>query len=295
MTRVLFLVNPRSGQVAEEGLDAVRNGLRSVLKKDASPEFLSASVPELREAARTAKTDFVASVGGDGTIGAVAGVLAGRSDAPCFVPLPFGTANLIPRDLGMPMDPVAALEMSLAATSREVDYATANGAPLLHSAVFGTFAEVAEERERAREAHDLGERLAALGAATGALFGTRPQDYHLVIDGKPLDATTNTVFVTNNAITGGHRGVPQRARLDSGHLVAYVSDSRSPFGFIQRIIEAGTRGFERSDGITRHLCRRVVVSGEGALTYSRDGEVEETDEVVFEAVPGALRVPDLRG
>lgn len=147
-----------------------------------------------------------------------------------------------------------------------------------------------------RDAKDLGERLAALGAAAGALFGTKAQRYRLTIDGEPLEATTNAVFVTNNAITGGERGVPQRARLDAGHLVAYVSDSKSPFGFIQRIIEAGTGGFDRSEGILRHVCKEAVVTAEGPLTYSRDGEVEEgANRVVFEVRPGALRVPDLRG
>ena len=294
MTDVLFLVNDQSGRVREEGAEAVEEALWAVVPGGREARFVTGEVPALLEALEESAAPTVVTVGGDGTIGAVASALAGCEDR-LFVPLPYGTANLIPRDLGMPLDPVRALERSLRAPPRRVDFATANGKPLLHSAVFGTFAEIAEERERLRSAKDLGDRLSALGAAAGALFGTKALSYHITIDGEPVDATTNTVFVTNNAITGGERGVPQRARLDAGHLVAYVSDSKSPFGFLQRIIEAGTGGFDESDGIVRHVCREAVIRANGELVYSRDGEVEDGEtEVAFAVRPGTLRVPDLR-
>ena len=297
MSEVLFLVNARSGRVHDEGAEAIEASLRGALPGEARARFVRGDVPELLAALddAVAEVGTVATVGGDGTIGAVAGRLAGRKDAPRFVPLPYGTANLIPRDVGLPLDPVEALGAAMRAGTRRIDYATANEAPLLHSAVFGTFAEVAEEREHLREAERLGARLSALGAAAGKLFGAEAKAYRLVIDGEPLEATTNTVFVTNNAITGGERGVPQRERLDAGHLVAYVSDSTGPMGFLQRVIEAGTGGFDGSNGIVRHFCREAVVSAEGGLAYSRDGEVEAADSVAFRIQPGALAVPDLRG
>lgn len=296
MNDVLFLVNEQSGRVRADGPDAIEAALRDALPDGTDARFVLCAVPDLLGALEDASPSTVATVGGDGTIGAVAGALAGRDDPPRFVPLPYGTANLIPRDIGMPLDPLEALAAAMRAPTRRIDYATANDAPLLHSAVFGTFAEVAEEREHLREAEGFAERFGALAAAAGKLIDARPQRYHLVIDGEPLEATTNTVFVTNNAITGGERGVPQRERLDAGHLVAYVSDSHGPLGFLQRIVEAGTAGFDGSDGIVRHVCREATVSTDGDLIYSRDGEVEEgASEVTFRVQPGALAVPDLRG
>ena len=291
----LFLVNAQSGRVRAEGAEAIEADLRGALPDGTQARFVTGDVPDLLAALEGAAPDIVATVGGDGTIGAVAGALAGRADPPRFVPLPYGTANLIPRDIGMPLEPLDALAAALRAPVRRIDYATANDAPLLHSAVFGTFAEVAEDREELREAEGFGQRLGALASAANKLLSAEPQRYHLVIDGEPLDAVTNTVFVTNNAITGGERGVPQRDRLDAGHLVAYVSDSHGPLGFVRRIIEAGTVGFDGSDGIVRHVCREARVSADDPLHYSRDGEVEGAESVTFRIQPGALAVPDLRG
>ena len=291
---VLILVNDASGRVAEEGGEATANLLREAAGEEA--EAVVGNVDALLSALDGSAAQTVVSAGGDGTIGAVASRLAGQADPPLFVPLPYGTANLIPRDLGLPLDPLAALEASFAAPDRRIDYADANGRALLHSCVFGTFAEVAGDRERLREAKGPAEAVSAAADAASALIAATPAHYRLVLDGEPLEAETNAVFVTNNAITGGERGVPVRDRLDAGYLVAYVSDSLGPLGFLKRVIEALSGGFDASDGVVRHVCREAVVrAAEGTLTYAADGEVREGEaEVRFRIRPGALRVPDLR-
>jgi diacylglycerol kinase family enzyme len=296
MSDVLVLMNALSGRASQEGPSVIEAGLRAVLQEAGrEAEFVKGKVPELLDALRASSADMVLTVGGDGTIGAAASVLAAREEPPLFVPLPYGTANLIPRDVGMPLDPEEALRASLKAGRRRIDYAEADGRALLHSAVFGTFAEVAEKREEARTARGLAGQIEAARRAAEALLASRPSAYHITIDGEPLDATTNAVFVTNNAITGGERGVPVRERLDAGELVVYLSDARDPLGFVRTLIEAVTGGFDESHGVVRHVCRTATVrAAEGRLAYTVDGEVLEGEEVRFEVRPGALVVPDLR-
>jgi diacylglycerol kinase family enzyme len=70
-------------------------------------------------ACRAAKRcDLVIACGGDGT---VHGVLQGvaHSEA-CLGVLPFGTANALARNLGLPVDPVAALKMLLGFTAKMI-------------------------------------------------------------------------------------------------------------------------------------------------------------------------------
>ncbi|MBB4657648.1 diacylglycerol/lipid kinase family protein [Parvularcula dongshanensis] len=297
MSEALVLVNEQSGRVLSDGVARIEKDVTSALRSSgAMPRFVTGKVPALLDALQASNADAVITVGGDGTIGAVAGALAERDDPPRFVPLPFGTANLFTRDLGLPLDPMKALEEGMAAPARRIDYARANDHPLLHSAVFGTFAEIAEEREEMRKGGGLGAVLGAAVEGARRLLTAEPVAYHLEIDGQPLEAETNVVFVTNNAITGGQRGVPVRDRLDAGELVVYVSDSLGPLGFMKRVIEAVTGGFDESDGIIRHVCRSACVTARGAaLIYSADGEVvEDEDAVRFDICPGRLSVPDLR-
>ena len=291
---ILVLINEQAGTVIDRGEAAVRAEIEAALE-GREARYVTGAVPALlREIGQG--EDTVVTIGGDGTVGAVAKVLAGRKEAPRFVPLPYGTMNLIHRDIGSPLDPMEALRAGLAAPVRAIDYAEANGEALLHSAVFGTFAEVAEEREEMRAADGPLQMLrAALGAAT-RLLDAEPHPYALTIDGEAMSVTTNAIFVTNNAITGGERGVPIRERLDAGELVVYVSDSLGAGGFVQRLIEAVTGGFDESHGILRYVAREAHVRAEdGPATYARDGEVvEDQREVTLTIQPGTLRVPDLR-
>ena len=291
---ILVLINEQAGTVIDRGEDAVRREIEGALG-GREARFVVGEVPALLGAIGQDE-DTVVTVGGDGTVGAVAKRLAGREDAPRFVPLPYGTMNLIHRDIGSPLDPMKALQAGLVAPVRAIDYAEANGEALLHSAVFGTFAEVAEEREEIRAAAGpLAKLQAAIGAAA-RLLDAEPHPYDLTIDGESLSVTTNAIFVTNNAITGGERGVPIRERLDAGELVVYVSDSLGAGGFLQRLIEAVTGGFDESHGILRYVARAArIAARDGPATYSRDGEVVEGARAVDLTIrPGALRVPDLR-
>ena len=291
---ILVLINEQAGTVIDEGEAGVRAQLEDGLD-GAEARFVVGEVPQLLEAMGQGENTVV-TVGGDGTVGAIAQALAGREDAPRFVPLPYGTMNLIHRDIGFPLEPLEALRLGLAANTRTIDYAEANGKALLHSAVFGTFAEVAEQREEMRAAEGpLAMVQAAFGAAT-RLFDAEPHPYALTIDGETMTVATNAIFVTNNAITGGQRGVPVRERLDAGELVIYVSDSLGAGGFLQRLLEAVTGGFDESHGILRYVAREATIRAQDRpATYSRDGEVVEGEDAVRLVVrPRALRVPDLR-
>jgi diacylglycerol kinase family enzyme len=293
----LVLVNASAGRVQQEGAEAVSADLGAVLEaRGITARMVTGSIQELLDALVSLEEAIVVTAGGDGTIGAAAGVIAKMTAPPLFVPLPFGTANLVPKDLGMPPDPVEALGACLDAPERRIDYATANGRPLLHSAVFGTFAAAADAREDMRDAQSPMETVGAAAEWVSDLVNADTARYRLVIDGEPLEAETNAVFVTNNAITGGEFGRPARERLDARELYVYVSDSRTAFGFTRRVLEFVTGGFDESHGISRHVCSWATVETVGGdLVYAVDGEVIEGEDCVrFELDPGTLRVPDLR-
>jgi diacylglycerol kinase family enzyme len=216
---------------------------------------------------------------------------------PVFVPLPYGTANLIARDLQFPINPRKALLRSLRAPNRLIDYAEIGGQPLLHSAVFGTFAEIAEARELYRSAPTFEDRIGAASEWFDRLISSEPKYYAVTIDGQTAEFQTNAIFVTNNPITHGDAGTPRRSHLDRGTLSVYISDSRGPFGFLQRIIEAVSGTFDESHGIAEYTAREVEVrclDDEAHLTV--DGEPRVTEETIKMAIhPSCLRVPDLRG
>ena len=79
-----------------------------------------------REAVRSG-ADLILASGGDGTITACVGGIAG-SGVPLGV-LPCGTGNLLARNLGLPLSLDEALTVALTGSGRRLDVGAANGRP----------------------------------------------------------------------------------------------------------------------------------------------------------------------
>jgi diacylglycerol kinase family enzyme len=103
-----------------------------------------------REAVRSG-ADLVLASGGDGTITACVGAIAG-SGVPLGV-LPCGTGNLLAHNLGLPLWPDEALAVALPGSDRRLDGGAATGRPFLVMAGIGFDAEMldgAHERLKSR-------------------------------------------------------------------------------------------------------------------------------------------------
>mgnify|MGYP001441075634 CR=1 FL=1 len=77
----------------------------------------------------------IVSLGGDGTVREIASALIG-TDIPLGI-IPCGTGNDIPRPLGIPSDPIQALDIVLGGTARHMDAAMANDELYFNVAGFG--------------------------------------------------------------------------------------------------------------------------------------------------------------
>jgi diacylglycerol kinase (ATP) len=94
-----------------------------------------------REAVRSG-VDLVLASGGDGTVTACAGGVAG-SGIPLGV-LACGTGNLLARNLGLPLSLDEALTVALTGSERRLDVGTANGRPFVVMAGIGFDAAMLE-------------------------------------------------------------------------------------------------------------------------------------------------------
>jgi len=105
--RIVLILNPKAGGVRPSRIAAVRDVLQ---RCGAEVSVVETTAPGhatqlAREAAATGP-DMIMTAGGDGTINEAANGLAG-SMVPLAV-LPFGSANVLAREIGLPLDPVAA-------------------------------------------------------------------------------------------------------------------------------------------------------------------------------------------
>jgi YegS/Rv2252/BmrU family lipid kinase len=240
-----------------------------------------------REAVRSG-ADLVLASGGDGTITACVGGIAG-SGVPLGV-LPCGTGNLLARNLGLPLSLDEALAVALTGSDRRLDVGAANGRPFVVMAGIGFDAEMldgADERLKSR----VGWAAYVLSALRH--LHERPVRMTLRPDGgAPQRRWASGVIVGNvGSLQGNVRLLPD-AVPDDGVLDVAVLAASGWTGWLRLAADVLLR---RKTGRVAHLaCRELTVQAGRAWPWEVDGEVAgSTRQLRVTLEPGCLlvRVP----
>ncbi|RST29984.1 diacylglycerol kinase family lipid kinase [Sphingomonas ginkgonis] len=225
------------------------------------------------EALKQGRTPICAA-GGDGTISAVAGALAG-ADEPLGV-LPLGTLNHFAKDIGMPADLAEAAKVIAAGKTRLVDVAELNGRIFINNSAIGLYPLMVLDRDNQREKLGRSKRLAMLVAGVRTLVRFRHHRLSLTIN-EEQRATLDTplLFVGNNDYELSLPQAGQRQTLDDGKLCVMILRSKSRAGLMAATLRA-LAGRVRSDDMIRldDVTRLRVASRRSHLTVAIDGETE---------------------
>lgn len=301
--RAAVVLNPT---VVDDALhDTIRRTLGRYGYEDVSWHPTSEEDPG-RGAARRAtlsEPDLIVVCGGDGTVMACAGGLA-HNGIPTVV-LPCGTGNLLARNLGYPVDPIAALGAALEGTARPIDLGIADGDGISEA----RFAAMAGAGFDAAVVQDASSRMkAGIGWAAYLVSGARhlrDPGMRLTLrldDGPELDRRARMVLVGNVGTLQG--GVPllPAAEPDDGLFEVVLLNPTGPLGWLRAAThvlrrqrrEAAPRssgGGERfAHGTLEYFtARRVEMAFEQPQERELDGEpVGPGRRLAIEVDPGAL-------
>jgi YegS/Rv2252/BmrU family lipid kinase len=240
-----------------------------------------------QEAVRSG-VDLVLASGGDGTITACVGGVAG-SGVPLGV-LPCGTGNLLARNLGLPLSLDEALAVALTGSDRRLDVGAANGRPFVVMAGIGFDAEMldgADERLKSR----VGWAAYVLSALRH--LRERPVRMALLADGGPPQRRWASGVIVGNvgSLQGNVRLLPD-AVPDDGVLDVAVLAASGWTGWLRLAADVLLR---RKTGRVAHLtCRELTIQAGRARPWEVDGEVAGTTRQLRVTLePGCLlvRVP----
>jgi diacylglycerol kinase family enzyme len=254
-----------------------------------------ASGGECAELARRARedpqVDAVVAAGGDGTVSAVAGALAGSSK-PLGI-LPLGTLNHFAKDLGIPGDLAAAARVLAGGAVRSVDVGEVNGRVFVNNSQLGLYPQTVVAREGL--AGGLGKWLALLAAGLLALLRFRPLSLRIALGEEPAGAIrrrTAFVFVGNNRYDTSLLASQRRQALDRGELGVFVTRARTRSGILGLALRALVGRADRARDLEAVAVPRLsIASRRRALHVAADGELLRLSPPLRYAVrPGALRV-----
>ena len=233
--------------------------------------------------------DLVLACGGDGTVTACAEGVAG-SGIPLGI-LPFGTGNLLARNLGLPLEFDAALVTALTGSDRRLDAGSANGRQFVVMAGLGLDAKMLGE-----SSEPLKKRLGSAAYVLSALrhLRDRPVRVSLVADGgAPQRLRASAVIVGNVGwLQGGVRLLPD-AEPDDGILDAVVLTARGWGGWLRLTARVLLRR-QAPGQMTAFRFRQLTVTADREQPWELDGEVMGgTRRLMIVTQPGRLlvRVP----
>ena len=296
--RVVALMNKGAGafnqtlaaEVEHELADALaRHGVVADIRFVAGEGLHEAAERALAEAKR-GDADAIVVGGGDGTIRALAGVLA-DTGVPLGV-VPLGTLNHFAKDLGIPLQIDQAAATIAAGRGRVVDLAEVNGETFINNSSIGIYPYMVIDRERRRARHKLTKWMAMVPAFFRMLRHFPRRRLRISAEGFARPYRTPCLFVGNNEYGTELFTFGRRDRLDTGKLWLSVVKPRNPAEFFAMVWRLCFGRMDQArDRDTFELVEAEVSAKASRLPVALDGEVRIMHTPLhYRSRPRALRV-----
>ena len=290
MKRAVTIINAGGGSVDEDAEGRVRAALAEA-GIDSDVAVLAATAIEQHvTAALESGVRLVIAAGGDGTVGTIAGILAGTDTALGILPL--GTLNHFARDVGIPADLDEAAALLAMGREQKVDVAEVNGKIFINNSAIGLYPMMVLDRDAQQRRLGRSKWLALIVASARTLARFGHQRLRLTVNGRPAPADTPLLFVGNNDYRLELPDAGSRDSLNDGRLCVLVMRSTGRAGFLAataRALFGRTRGNDmvRLDGVTTLR----VESRRSVLPVAIDGETKHMKPPLdYRIRPGALKV-----
>lgn len=288
MERLFFILNP----VAGTGRGAKYfPQLRAILDaKGVDYGYARSEHPghavELTRQAVAAGEKRIIAVGGDGTVNEVASALYGTGVVMGILPL--GTGNDLARTLGLPTEPLEALDVVLNGQVRPMDAGMANDCFFINAAGYGFDVDVLQRVEKYKKR--LNGMLPYLLGIAEALFHLRRLKLTLRRP-EGITETTGFILVAANGryLGGGMNATPQADPFDGLLDVCLVKDM--PFYKFLPAIARFVKGAHLDLAEVDYFkVQELELSCPAGGPLDLDGELKSQPPVVFRALPGAIPV-----
>jgi diacylglycerol kinase family enzyme len=250
-------------------------------------------VPKSRKAPSTVRkaldrgAELIFVWGGDGMVQRCADALVGSRATMAIIPA--GTANLLARNIGIPLDLAEAVHIGLHGTCRSLDLGWINGE---HFAVMAGVGFDARMIDAVRG--QLKERFGRLAYVWTGLRSVDwgPTHATVKVDGhRWFSGPASCVLVGNVGTILGSVEVFDGARADDGWLDVGVCTAQGPIEWARTLGRTLTGPADRSPFVQTARARRISIRLAAPSTYELDGGARRTTaRVKAHVVPGGLRV-----
>lgn len=296
--RAKLIFNPRAGATSGSSAD-ILDVIHEMQAWKLVPEvFLVEEGCDLPGAIRSALAQDIrlfVVCGGDGTISAVAGMLAG-TQATLGI-LPNGTRNNVALSLGIPTDLPAAVALLRTGRRIKVDVGMATYAgssskggetttPFLEVCSVGLGSALFASADDVQHGN-----LGRVGDFLATLVSSPPAEIHLVLDDKQeVSALGHMVLVSNMPYIGPHYQAGSATSFNDGLLDVLFFADLSKLALLGHVIKGAGAETSEDPRIQHYHVRRVDIDTQPAMPIMADGNPLGEGRVRIEVRPRALTV-----
>ena len=267
--RYLVIYNPMAGWLRGRQIKAIVTALRA---SGVAVDLIATTGPgDAERLARTAEAGQTALIaaGGDGTINEVInGLMARPAPLPLGI-LPFGTANVLARELALPLDVMAAARVLVDGGCGAIRLGQANGRFFTMMVGAGFDAHVVA-RLNPRLKRAIGRYAYAVEGLRELVVG-RNARYRVTIDGATVE--TSSVIVANGHFYGGEFVLAPQARLSDPYLHVCLFRRSGRWATLQYLMATGLDRLSTLADYCVIAAGRVRIEGTDGEPVQGDGEI----------------------
>ncbi len=237
--------------------------------------------------------DVVLACGGDGTVRAVAHVLAGTDSVMGL--LPAGTGNLLARTLGTPTDLAAATRVALTGDDRAIDVGRVrvdggqDEDTFLVMAGTGFDAAIMENTPEG-----LKGKVGPLAYVVSGLRAMRGRRTGVVLTfdgGGPVRRRSRTVVVGNSGTLLGGLVLMPEATIDDGHLDVVNIAPKGLVGWVAVLVRVVSRKRRGHSRVEHWQARTITIAADAPQPAQIDGDpIGDVRRLEIQVDPGVLHV-----
>jgi len=285
--RLFLIINPISGTQSKEGLDRRIVETLGGQGFDVHVEFTKGPGDATVLAHRAVAEGYggVLACGGDGTVNETARAMVNTGVAMGIVPA--GSGNGLARHIGIPIDPIAALDIIAERAVRDCDYGTVNGSPFFCTFGVGFDAAVSD---RFAASGSRG-KMTYVRSAFEEFVRYRPRKYRIEADGEEIATDAYLVAVCNASQYGNNAYIAPHASITDGLLDIIVVRNMSKFQVFLLGMDLLCGTLDDHRGIIRRTVRHAVIERFEDGPAHLDGEPFTIGRhIEVDCHPGKLRL-----
>lgn len=266
--RLFLIINPVSGTRSKEGLERNIADRLGELGFETTIRFTGCRGDATRLARQAVAENFdgVLACGGDGTVNETAMALAGTGVAMGI--LPAGSGNGLARHIGIPVDPLAAIDIIAERHITDCDYGVVDGHPFFCTFGVGFDAAVSE---RFANSGSRG-RMSYIKSALHEFTHYRPETYSVTADGEVIADEAFLVAVCNASQYGNNAFIAPDASITDGLLDLIIIPKQPRVSTVIRGFEMMAGTLAGSHGIIKRKAARINIKRDICGPAHLDGE-----------------------